>query len=92
MRPPVKAAPLDREEERQLPETPPGRRMPFGLWLLRQNGRHGWMAMLVSAARGDPRFPRDGSPKDVTTRLRELHAEYEIMRAVAAAEQEWKSL
>jgi hypothetical protein len=50
------------------------------------------MGMLVSAARSDPRFPRDGSPEDVRMRLRELHAEYEMMRAVAAAEREWKSL
>lgn len=61
----------------------------FGVWLLRQKDRSGWVGDLAQAAKADPKFPKTGSPEDVRARLRELMADGDMFEAVDDAENGW---
>ncbi|WCT75062.1 hypothetical protein PQ455_07555 [Sphingomonas naphthae] len=62
---------------------------PFGLWLLDQRRRPGWIGDLARAAERDPLFPRLGMPFDVMARVREGMADGDPQAAVDAAANEW---
>jgi hypothetical protein len=63
----------------------------FGRWLLAQTGRTGWIGDLVTAAKSDREFPRNGDPEAVRKRLRDTMAEGDMFEAVDDAEGEWMS-
>ena len=63
----------------------------FGRWVLAQTNREGWIGDLVTAARSDRQFPRDGDPEAVRKRLRETMAEGDMFEAVDDAESDWLS-
>jgi hypothetical protein len=64
----------------------------FGSWLLAQAGRDDAIGELARHARADPRFPRNGSPKDVSKRLNELGAEGDLHLVLEDAELDWIAL
>lgn len=68
----------------------PAERGPFGRWLVRQPAK-GLLAMLVTAAKADRRFPLDGDPEAVRARLRECMADGDLFEAVDEAELDWSS-
>lgn len=66
-------------------------RGPFGRWLMQQEAKTEAMAMLVDCAKRDSKFPKDGDPEAVRSRLRECMAEGEMFAAVDEAELDWMS-
>lgn len=64
----------------------------FGRWLLDQRQREDAIGSLAKQAFGDPGFPRDGSPKDVSKRLNTLGADGDIFQALDDAELDWIAL
>lgn len=69
----------------------PAERGPFGRWLLRQARQGGLIGALALAAQADPKFPKEGDPEAVRTRLRETMAEGDMFEAVDDAEMDWLS-
>ena len=67
-------------------------RESFGAWLLTQRERDDWIAELVTAARADRQFPRNGTPDAVRQRLSEMGAEGDMFERVDDAERAWSSL
>jgi len=63
----------------------------FGEWLLAQKYREGSIAILVAAAKADPKFPRRGSPDDVRKRLNEMQVDGDTHAVVDDAETDWLS-
>lgn len=63
----------------------------FARWLLRQAGRVGPIGALASAAKADPRFPKDGDLKAVWARVNELGGDDEVLLAMEDAQDEWTS-
>jgi hypothetical protein len=61
-------------------------REPFGLWLLAQRGRKGWIGDLADMPRRDPAFPKRGSPEEVRDRMEKCGAEPDMLEAVDDAE------
>lgn len=68
----------------------PAERGSFGRWLVRQHGT-GLLGRLVKAAKADPKFPLEGDPEAVRTRLRECGADGSMFAAVDEAELDWAS-
>ncbi|QDK31546.1 hypothetical protein DM450_01790 [Sphingomonas sp. IC081] len=68
----------------------PAERGPFGRWRVRQSGT-GLLGRLVKAAKVDPKFPLEGDPEAVRTRLRECGADGNMFAAVDEAELDWAS-
>jgi hypothetical protein len=64
-------------------------RSPFGLWLLQQVGRKGWIGELAKGVRSDPGFPKRGSPDAVRARMREIGADGDAFEALDDAELGW---
>ncbi len=67
----------------------PESQMPFGRWLLDQKHRTDDVGLLAKACATDPKFPRDGSPRDVSARLNLLQADPELHEALETAEMDW---
>jgi hypothetical protein len=63
----------------------------FGDWLLAQKYPEGARAILIAAAKADPKFPRRGSPDDVRKRLNEMQADGDMHAVVDDAEADWLS-
>jgi hypothetical protein len=63
----------------------------FGRWWFAQTGRAGWTGDLVTAAKSDREFPRNGDPEAVRKRLRDTMAGGDMFEAVDNAEGEWMS-
>lgn len=61
----------------------------FGEWLLAQKYPEGPLAILVAAAKADPKFPRRGSPNDARKRLNEMQADGDMHAMVDDAETDW---
>lgn len=65
---------------------------PFGRFLLTQQNAPGALGELAQAAARDPRFPKDGNPRDISQRLNQHEAPPEFHEALEEAEAEWRSL
>jgi hypothetical protein len=63
----------------------------FGAWVLAQRDREGLVGQLVDGARGDRKFPRNGSPEDVRKHLSAMQADGDLFEAVDEAETDWLS-
>jgi hypothetical protein len=70
-------------------EVAPRPTKPFGLWLLDQKNRPGWIGDLARGAALDPLFPKLGMPYDVLERVRIVAADGDQPAAVDAAADEW---
>lgn len=64
-------------------------KLNFARWLLKQMKRDDRIGELAKAAHRDPRFPVDGSVKDVSARLNKLEADPDMHVALEDAELEW---
>ena len=64
----------------------------FGRFLLSKQHADGALGELAKAAASDPKFPRDGSPREISQRLNEHLAPPEFHEALEDAEAEWRSL
>lgn len=65
---------------------------PFGRFLLSKLNAAGALGDLAQAAAKDPRFPKDGSPRDVSQLLNQHQAPPEFHEALEEAECEWHGL
>jgi len=68
-------------------------RPPFGRWLIAQDRSVDASAdvrALATAARLDPKFPRDGSPEKVSAHLNAAQASQEMHEAFEQAETDWR--
>jgi hypothetical protein len=61
----------------------------FGMWLIGQHGRPGWVGELAKAAKADRTFPRQGDPDAVRLHLNKMQAESDMFEAVDDAERLW---
>jgi len=64
----------------------------FGQFLLSQKGVSGAVGELAKAAALDPKFPKQGTPQDVSKRLHASEAPVEFHEAMEDAVTEWQSL
>lgn len=62
----------------------------FGRWLLEQKLKSGAIGELAAAAARDPKFPRDGSPEDVSAHLNRCMADGDMHEALETAELDWR--
>lgn len=63
--------------------------MAFGMWLVGQQQRVGWVGELAATAAKDPRFPRGGDPDDARRHLTAMGAEGDVFEALDDAEAAW---
>lgn len=63
----------------------------FGQFLLSKHKAPGFLGELAQAGARDPRFPRDGSPKDVCQHLNKHGAPPEFHDALDEAAAEWRA-
>lgn len=61
----------------------------FGQFLLSQKSASGALGELAQAAAKDPKFPKQGEPKDVATLLHTQQAPPEFHEAMEDAVAEW---
>lgn len=66
-----------------------GQKMPFGTWLVSQHRRDDAIGALAKAARLDPRFPLNGDAVEISKRLNEDQADWEMHEALERAELDW---
>ena len=66
--------------------------IPFGTWLLAQQGRGGFIGGLADAAAGDRSFPRTGDVEDARKWLQRRMASGDDWEALDDAELDWLSL
>lgn len=64
----------------------------FGQFLLAQKNATGALGELAKAAAADPKFPKQGSPVDVSKRLHQHEAPAEFHEAMEDAVSEWTAL
>jgi hypothetical protein len=64
-------------------------RPTFGRWLLAQKTRNDATGLLARAAALDPKFPREGSPEEVSAHLNRQQAEHDMHAALEDAELDW---
>lgn len=64
----------------------------FGRYLLAQKNAPGMLGELAQAAAADPKFPRDGSPRQVSELLNRQQAPTEFHEALEEAETAWRNL
>jgi len=64
----------------------------FGQFLLSKKQASGALGELAQSAARDPRFPRNGSPQDVSKVLHKYEAPPEFHEAMEDAVTEWQSL
>jgi hypothetical protein len=65
---------------------------PFGTFLLSKKLEDSNVGVLAQAAARDPKFPRNGTPEDVSKILLRHEAPYEFHEALEEAETEWRNL
>lgn len=63
----------------------------FGVWLLKQTTRAGWIGPLAKAAKADPKFRATSTPDDLRERLQAGGAEGDVFEALDDAEAEWQN-
>ncbi len=66
--------------------------IPFGTWLVAQQGRGGFIGGLADAAAGDRTFPRAGDVEDARKWLQRRMASGDDWEALDDAELDWLSL
>lgn len=65
---------------------------PFGRFLLAQKDAPGPLGELAQSAARDPKFPRDGTPEQVSAQLHRHEAPTEFHEALEEAETTWRNL
>lgn len=63
--------------------------MPFGTWLVGQQGERGWVGELATTAARDPRFPRSGDVEAARKHLAAMGADGDTFEALDDAEAAW---
>lgn len=64
----------------------------FGRFLLSKQHAPGALGELAKAAASDPKFPREGGPREISQRLNQHEAPPEFHEALEDAEAEWRNL
>lgn len=64
---------------------------PFGSFLLSKKSAPGIIGELAQAAASDPKFPRQGTPQQVSELLNRHQAPGEFHEALEEAEAEWRA-